>query len=145
MVACDLIRLALMLALALIAAANLPVVLAPVIAAVATAAATPYLPSVAATERSFSTRDRYLFLRRYWRGPTWVNSAWLVWLGLLRLGYADEAAVLSRRLLEAIAREGLREYYHPRTGKGMGARDFAWSALVSELVAADPRATTSYL
>jgi MFS family permease len=49
MVACDLIRLALMLALALIAAANLPVVLAPVIAALATAAATPYLPSVAAT------------------------------------------------------------------------------------------------
>src|SRR6266581_3972471 len=49
MVACDLIRLALMLALALVAAANLPVVLAPVIAALATAAATPYLPSVAAT------------------------------------------------------------------------------------------------
>src|SRR5690349_14141856 len=49
MVACDLVRLALMLALALVASANLPVVLAPVIAALATAAATPYLPSVAAT------------------------------------------------------------------------------------------------
>src|SRR6266566_698657 len=49
MVACDLIRLALMLTLALVAVANLPVVLAPVIAALATAAATPYLPSVAAT------------------------------------------------------------------------------------------------
>ncbi|HEX5295536.1 MAG TPA: MFS transporter [Streptosporangiaceae bacterium] len=49
MVACDLVRLALMLALALVAAANLPAVLAPVIAALATAAATPYLPSVAAT------------------------------------------------------------------------------------------------
>ena len=49
MVACDLIRLVLMLALALAAAANLPVVLFPVIAALAAAAATPYLPSVAAT------------------------------------------------------------------------------------------------
>jgi MFS family permease len=49
MVACDLVRLALMLMLALVAAANLPAVLAPVIAALATAAATPYLPSVAAT------------------------------------------------------------------------------------------------
>lgn len=49
MVACDLIRLALMLLLALVAAAALPVVLAPVIAALATAAATPYLPSVAVT------------------------------------------------------------------------------------------------
>ena len=49
MVACDLIRLALMVVLALIAAARLPVIMAPVIAAAATAAATPYLPSVAAT------------------------------------------------------------------------------------------------
>ncbi len=49
MVACDLIRLVLMLALALAAAANLPVVLFPVIAALAAAAATPYLPCVAAT------------------------------------------------------------------------------------------------
>jgi MFS family permease len=49
MVACDLIRLALMVALALIAATRLPIALAPVIAALATAAATPYLPCVAAT------------------------------------------------------------------------------------------------
>jgi Transmembrane secretion effector len=49
MVACDLIRLVLMLALALVAAADLPVVLFLVIAVLATAAATPYLPSVAAT------------------------------------------------------------------------------------------------
>jgi hypothetical protein len=33
-------------------------------------------------------------------------------------------------------REGLREYYDPYTGGGMGARDFAWSALALEL--ADP-------
>jgi MFS family permease len=49
MVACDLVRLALMVALALIAAARLPIAIAPVIAALATAAATPYLPCVAAT------------------------------------------------------------------------------------------------
>jgi len=49
MVACDVIRLALMLALAAIAAAHLPVVIAPAIAAVATVASTPYLPAVSAT------------------------------------------------------------------------------------------------
>jgi MFS family permease len=49
MVAADLIRLALMLALALMATTRLPVVLAPVIAALATAAGTPYLACVAAT------------------------------------------------------------------------------------------------
>jgi MFS family permease len=49
MVACDMIRLALMLALALVAAARLPVLIAPVIAALATVASTPYLPAVSAT------------------------------------------------------------------------------------------------
>ena len=49
-------------------------------------------PSVPPTEPSFSTRDdHFMWIRRYWRGPTWVNSAWLVWLGLVRLGYAAEA------------------------------------------------------
>jgi hypothetical protein len=102
-------------------------------------------PSVAADERAFSMKDRFLGLRRYWRGPTWVNSAWLVWLGLLRLGYEAEASKMGQALLRAVAHEGLREYYDPNSGSGMGARDFAWSALVSEFLAADPRATSSYL
>jgi MFS family permease len=49
MVACDVIRLALMLALAAVAAAHLPVVIAPALAALATVASTPYLPAVSAT------------------------------------------------------------------------------------------------
>ncbi|HEY7014655.1 MAG TPA: MFS transporter [Streptosporangiaceae bacterium] len=48
MVACDMIRLALMTALALVAVARLPIVAAPLIAAAATAAGSPYLPCVAA-------------------------------------------------------------------------------------------------
>ena len=102
-------------------------------------------PSVAADESSFSIKDRFLGLRRYWRGPTWVNSAWLVWLGLRRLGYRSEASELARRIIGAVAREGLREYYNPRTGEGMGASDFAWSSLVCELIKEDPRADRSYV
>ncbi|MFL5824511.1 MAG: MGH1-like glycoside hydrolase domain-containing protein [Solirubrobacteraceae bacterium] len=102
-------------------------------------------PSVAADEPSFSVKDRFLGLRRYWRGPTWVNSAWLVWLGLRRLGYRPEADELARRIIATVAREGLREYYHPRTGAGMGAQDFAWSSLVAELIIEDPRAERSYV
>jgi MFS family permease len=49
MLASDAIRMALMLALAVVAVAGLPVVLAPVIAALATAAASAYPPCVAAT------------------------------------------------------------------------------------------------
>ncbi len=48
MIASDLARLVLMLGLALVAAAQLPVLLAPVIAALATAAGAPYLPCVSA-------------------------------------------------------------------------------------------------
>jgi predicted MFS family arabinose efflux permease len=48
MIASDLARLVLMLGLALVAATHLPVLLAPVIAALATAAGAPYLPCVSA-------------------------------------------------------------------------------------------------
>lgn len=102
-------------------------------------------PSVAANEHSFSMKDTFLGLRRYWRGPTWVNSSWLIWLGLLRLGYGSVAAELAGRVLDAVEREGLREYYDCYTGRGMGARDFAWSALGAEFVLVDPRARNSYL
>jgi glycogen debranching enzyme len=72
-------------------------------------------------------------VRRYWRGPTWVNAAWLLWLGLRRLGYEAAAARLAGGIVGAVEREGLREYYDPRTGAGLGAQDFAWSALAAEL------------
>jgi MFS family permease len=49
MLASDGIRVVLMLALAVVAAAGLPVILAPVIAALATAASSAYVPCVAAT------------------------------------------------------------------------------------------------
>ena len=45
-------------------------------------------PSVSAAEPSFEPGRARGLLRRYWRGPTWVNAAWLLWLGMLRLGYA---------------------------------------------------------
>ena len=94
-------------------------------------------PSVAVGERGYEPGGGHGPIRRYWRGPTWINSAWLVWLGLRRLGYEAEAERLASGVIGAVAREGLREYYDPRDGKGMGAKDFAWSALIAEL--ADPQ------
>jgi mannosylglycerate hydrolase MGH1-like protein len=90
-------------------------------------------PSVAARERSYEPDGGRGPIRRYWRGPTWINTAWLCWLGLRRLGYDREAEQMASGLIGAVEREGLREYYDPRTGKGLGARDFAWSALVAEM------------
>jgi hypothetical protein len=103
-------------------------------------------PSVAAGERAFSTKDTtVLGLKRYWRGPTWINAAWLVWLGLVRLGYREQADLLASRLGAAVRSSGLREYYDPHTGRGMGAVDFAWSTLIMEMLEPDPRAPSSYL
>jgi hypothetical protein len=93
-------------------------------------------PSVAASEPSYEPSGSHGLIRRYWRGPTWINSAWMVWIGLRRLGYEQEAQRLADGVIGAAAREGLREYYDPRNGTGLGAKDFAWSALVAEL--ADP-------
>jgi hypothetical protein len=103
-------------------------------------------PSVAASEPTFAPRDaRIPALRRIWRGPTWINSAWLVWLGLIRLGYADQARDLASRLAGTIRLQGLREYYNPFTGRGMGAADFGWSALALETIEPDPRVGSCYL
>ena len=102
-------------------------------------------PSVSLRDPSFSLRDRLLFLRRYWRGPTWINAAWLLWLGLVRLGYEQEARELARRVAGAVTGAGLREYYDPFTGRGMGAEDFSWSSLVMELVDPDPLAASSHI
>jgi hypothetical protein len=102
-------------------------------------------PSVAACEPSYEPGGSRGLLRRYWRGPTWVNSAWLVWLGLRRLGYDEAAERLAGGVIGVVEREGLREYYDPRSGAGLGARDFAWSALVAELAEPDPTAAYSHL
>ncbi len=94
-------------------------------------------PSVAISEPSYEPGESRGPVRRYWRGPTWVNAAWLLAQGLHRLGYEAPAAQLARGVVGAVEREGLREYYDPRSGAGLGARDFAWSALVTDLV--DPQ------
>jgi hypothetical protein len=97
------------------------------------------LPAVALDDPLHSTREHFGLLRRHrhWRGPSWVNSLWLVTLGLRRLGRGTQADALAARLVPVVEREGFREYYDSRTGAGMGARDFGWSTLVLELL--DPR------
>ena len=101
--------------------------------------------SVSASEPSFEPNRGPGLKRRYWRGPTWVNAAWLLWLGLVRLGYEEPARQMAAALERTVLREGLREYYDPYTGEGLGARDFAWTALVMELADPDLAAAASHL
>ena len=68
-----------------------------------------------------------------------------MWLGLIRLGYREHADTLRDGLRGAVAAEGLREFYDPYTGQGMGTTDFAWSSLIVEMLDPDPRATASFV
>ncbi|HEU4974454.1 MAG TPA: hypothetical protein VFT50_05150 [Baekduia sp.] len=92
------------------------------------------LPAVALDDPEHSSRETWWGRHRHWRGPSWINSAWLVALGLRRLGLDDEADRMAARLTPLVAREGFREYYEARAGYGMGAHDFGWSTLLWELV-----------
>jgi glycogen debranching enzyme len=66
--------------------------------------------------------------RNYWRGPVWANVTWLTALGLDLHGEARAACTLVERMLLAVDGGGMREYYSPESGRGLGARDFTWTA-----------------
>jgi glycogen debranching enzyme len=94
------------------------------------------IPSVSMEEPSFRS-GFHLF--RCWRGPSWVNTAWLLTPAMRRLGYESEADRVVGSLLGASERHGFREYYNPLTGKGLAARDFGWSTLLVDLLAKSGR------
>jgi hypothetical protein len=90
------------------------------------------IPSVSMQEPGYYPGFR---LWRTWRGPSWINTAWLLVPALDELGYAEEADRIAGSLAEAALRHGFREYYHPHTGAGLGERDFGWSTLLVDLLA----------
>jgi glycogen debranching enzyme len=80
---------------------------------------------------------------RYWRGPVWVNTNWLVLSGLRRYGATDLADRVERDTRRLVAETGFYEYFNPETGAGRGSEDFSWSAalaldLLAERGSAEP-------
>lgn len=88
---------------------------------------------------SFDLTDERHEPRRYWRGPTWLNTTWLVARGLQVHGHHELARRLDDDLVRLVGKSGFREYFHPRTGRGHGTRSFSWSAalLIHVLAASD--------
>lgn len=64
----------------------------------------------------------------YWRGPVWVNTNWMIWLGLLKYGYRQAADKIRNGILQLVTTQGFREYYNAFTGEGLGGKAFSWSA-----------------
>lgn len=61
-----------------------------------------------------------------WRGPTWAPTNYMIFQGLMRYGFKDEAKTLSDRLLQMAVEKNpvLREYYDAETGLGLGQTRF---------------------
>ncbi|HET7528780.1 MAG TPA: trehalase family glycosidase [Candidatus Saccharimonadales bacterium] len=65
---------------------------------------------------------------KYWQGPSWVNTNWLIIDGLLRYGFSEEAGLLRDRTIEMVAKGGFYEYFNPLNGRPAGADNFSWTA-----------------
>lgn len=65
---------------------------------------------------------------RYWQGPVWINTNWLLVDGLEQHGFFDEAQAIRQASLELVDMHGSREYFSPIDGRPSGAKDFSWTA-----------------
>ena len=66
----------------------------------------------------------------YWRGPVWLVVNRMIADGFKGYGLGEVANRIradSRRLAET---HGLREYFDPRNGAGLGGKDFSWSSAI---------------
>jgi len=82
-----------------------------------------FVPSLAKTSLFYEPR-------RYWRGPVWIVTNWLVMQGLRDYGYGELANTLKEHSLTLLA-QGFYEYYDPRDGTPAGASGFSWSAALA--------------
>ncbi|MFP4381778.1 MAG: amylo-alpha-1,6-glucosidase [Candidatus Sumerlaeia bacterium] len=72
----------------------------------------------------------------YWRGPIWPPSTMLVYDGLLRGGYKDQAKEIARRYCDMCVSSGyMSENYDPLTGEALCDRAYTWGSSVFIILA----------
>ncbi|MET8833269.1 hypothetical protein ABZV78_05055 [Micromonospora sp. NPDC004540] len=107
--------------------------------AVLAEACSPRFGLAARMDRPLPTHDRTapdFEPLRYWRGPSWLNTSWLLWRGLRGHRRGDLAAGLRGSMLDLVDGAGCHEYFHPDTGAGLGSPAFSWTAaLVLDVLA----------
>ncbi|MEW1830274.1 hypothetical protein [Streptomyces sp. NPDC088196] len=68
---------------------------------------------------------------RYWRGPAWFNTSWLLERGLRLHGERARAEALRTAVLETAAATDFAEYVDPYDGEACGATGFSWTAALT--------------
>lgn len=68
---------------------------------------------------------------RYWRGPAWFNTGWLLERGLRLHGETAAADALREAVLHLAGATGFAEYVDPSTGEARGATGFGWTAALA--------------
>lgn len=68
---------------------------------------------------------------RYWRGPSWFNTAWLIAEALWERGLTADAELLSRSMDDSALEHGFPEYLDPYTQEPRGTTRFSWTAALA--------------
>ena len=84
----------------------------------------PGMPSAAYDTPGYDSRDM-------WRGPTWVLTSYFALKGLHDYGHTRLAGTMRSTLLDWVGRDKstIHEYYESKTGEGLGALAYGWSAV----------------
>ncbi|MBQ1088110.1 hypothetical protein [Streptomyces sp. B93] len=80
---------------------------------------------------SYDLRGEAFDPHRYWRGPAWFNTGWLLERGLRLHGERGRADALRRAILHTADASGFAEYVDPYTGEACGTTDFGWTAALA--------------
>ncbi len=81
-------------------------------------------PSVAYNDKTYNSSD-------WWRGPTWLPTAWLMLETLEKLGLSKDRKTAADRLYNMILADGeMHELFDSATGKGLGNRQQGWTCAI---------------
>ncbi|HTO01892.1 MAG TPA: hypothetical protein VL068_14580 [Microthrixaceae bacterium] len=65
----------------------------------------------------------------YWRGPTWPQLDYLLWIALKRAGNSEVASTVAERTGHGAERSGFAEYWDSDSGEPGGAMPQSWAVL----------------
>ena len=76
---------------------------------------------------SVNPKDKKFEETRYWRGPVWVNTNWIIYEGLKNKDKTF-SEIVKNKTINLVEKKDFHEYYNYRTGENLGANNFSWSA-----------------